>query len=118
MTQWTQEQYQELSKNVAEKFGIKPNTGLEYVNEQGQKLGEYKYSGIWLHNNWAFIMEKCDKYKIECQSSHDDMYCTAWSRLTPNSNKYIKVVELSDHNNDSSLAQRVARMLALMEVTL
>ena len=104
MTQWTEEQYQELSRKVARKFDTDSFWIQATFIDQGQE--------IWLHNDWHTIMELCDKHGV---------YATRYSETAIadcSSSSVRKIARNSDHNNDSSLAQRVARMLALMEVTL
>ena len=102
MTQWTQENYQELSKNVADKFVIPAYyTAPATMNK----------NAVWLHSNWAFIMEKCVKSGIWASYSRTQVVVFSGNDM-PIEQKY------KDHNNDKSLAERVARMLALLEVTL
>lgn len=95
MTQWTQEQYQELSRKVAEKFTI------------SEFAGGYDEYGVWLYEYWHTIMELCVKHGVSCIHSS-----TSVSIM----NSWLNAENYQDHNNDPSLAERVARMLALLEI--
>lgn len=100
MTQWTQEQYENLSRKVAEKFSI-PECKVEWVDDI--------HFTLWLHNDWTLIMDLCVEHGV--WSMPDDKYVISFYR-----NDGISVRSIIDHSKDKSLAERVARMLALLEV--
>jgi len=106
MTQWTEEQYQELSRKVAEKFGLEPYCIMPATMNKHI---------VWLHDDWVEIMELCVKYRVGAMqysiNKGDVAQAFIWQR-------YSSCQLTTDHNNDPSLAERVSKMLALMEVTL
>jgi hypothetical protein len=114
MTQWTKEQYEELSEKVSRKFNLQ-----SYLMGVIYGYGE-NYDG-WLHESWSDVMELSVKYGIDAQHGpHDDVdYLTFYGVEAYKYNPTIQIITNdADHNNDKSLSERVARMLALMEVEL
>lgn len=114
MTQWTKEQYEELSNEVAEKFNISSQT-YEYLGN------ETHFHVLSLHDDWGRLMELCVKHGVDAQHGpHDDVdYLTFYGVEAYKYNPTIQIITNdADHNNDKSLSERVARMLALMEVEL
>ncbi len=92
MTQWTREQYDKLTKDFFYKFDIIVDAENPY--------------------SWVKIMELCVKHGVEIV--YDDGLINAYYH--PKSRFPISQVLVSDQNNDPSLAERIARMLALMEM--
>jgi hypothetical protein len=114
MKQWTQESYEDLSSKVANKFGIEK---VRYeivdaycrgsgISHRGKAVPTFKYKEIWLHNDWAQIMPLCNQHRIYCDNAGDDVMC------------FFATGDVSFHNSaDHELAERVARLLALLEVS-
>ena len=102
MTQWTQEQYEELSRNVAEKFNQYPFFDI----------GDISPNILWLYEDWERIMELCVEHWVWASHMPEPLLCVDYFA---GSNREGEVY-YADHSNDKSLAERVARMLALLEV--
>ena len=93
MTNWTQEQYTDLSKKVAEKFG-KPHFDCTSMVA------------------WLFIMELCVAHNV--WASHLPPPCSGVDYFIDVSRKGC--VKYTDHSNDQSLTERIGRCMALLEV--
>lgn len=120
MTKWTKEQYEELSRKVAEKFKVgmyqlvdKPAT---YCFGMQDSSCAFVTEQLWLHNDWHTIMELCVKHDITVFTSYRDSKgqviigrYKAWE---------ASFAHVRDHSNDPYLTQRIARMLALLEIEL
>jgi hypothetical protein len=116
MTQWTKEQYEELSKNVAEKFNISSQT-YEYLGN------ETHFNVLSLHDDWGRLMELCVKHGVDAQHGYHNQSSSASDSVEAafsigDDHQFSIDVMYSEHNNDKSLSERVARMLALLEVEL
>lgn len=116
MTQWTQEQYQELSRKVAEKFKLPEYSGT--IDDAGFVQAEVgqSYTGYWLHNDWHEIMQLCVKHGVYCTAHFKGKANFVMVYFKHKGLSVCKEIHHADHNNNPSLAERVARMLALMEV--
>lgn len=106
MTTWNESQYQALSQKVADK--LRP---ADYIlhNKAVGSSGEY-----WLYEDWHTLMELCVKHGIGCEHfgvGNPFGYVTA--NFLEN-----QIISYQDHNNDPSLTERIARLLALLEATL
>lgn len=117
MTRWTWEQYEDLSRRVAVKFGIKPPT-FDFEGSVGQ-IDSDTYP-VWIYNDWNTIMELCVKHGVNAEHKlNTEAISPVW---TVKCTFLIKgqwiVVRHDDHGNNPSLAERVARLLTLMEVEL
>jgi len=122
MTQRTEEQYQELSRKVAEKFNITPyqhiDTPATYCFGMQDSSCSFITKQLWLYEDWHTIMELCVNHNIFVEKiifNHDNIHYKAFHCARGFSGALLSVKQ-SDHNNDKSLAERIARMLALMEV--
>lgn len=118
---WTETYYQELSRKVASKFGIdectptkEQHTALMIAGLTGSR-----HKPKWLHDSWHEIMELCVKYGVTATHLED-----GWNLGNVKCAGYIQgaviqemksLVYYSDHNGDHSLAERIARLLALCE---
>ena len=95
---WTQEQYRELSSKISDKYNLT------------DWLGGFHHDGQWLHNDWHTIMELCVKHDITLE--YYDIVAYALSPAgEPTGEAFY-----CNHNDNKSLTERVARMLALLEV--
>lgn len=118
MTQWTKEQYEQLSRNLSSKFDLSP----EVYN--AVFVGEPEH--VWLHDDWNEIMEMCVNHGVEAVHDYEMTIEYADSEIFKFAAARVSEIGIvtehkeyySDHNNDKSLTERVARMLALMEVQL
>lgn len=102
---YTEEVKQALSRRVAEKFKLQ-----WYLNGGLYEYGE-NYDG-WLHDDWHTICELCVKHRISAASSKSKVMARSWN------GKIVLSVSYADCNDDPSLAERIARLLALSEVKL
>lgn len=118
MTAWTEKDYQELSRKVAEKFGVTAHDGVIDGTSFLTQDDTESWESLWLHNDWHTIMELCVKHGVFTMNytNHTKDDCIAYFTRTRNDKE--RLVVLADHANDPSLAERVARMMALLEVAL
>lgn len=105
MPQWTPAQYELLSIRIAKKFNLNcPYPGLVTRPELTKN--------VWIHDDWHIIMELCSKYNIRAGKLNSGLHLVA--------NKFPAVqniqVPVADHNNDAALAERVARMIILLDI--
>lgn len=103
---YTEEAKQALSRKVAEKFGIEPSK--EVVISIGLGSG-IELQDLWLHDDWHTICELCVKHGVNVYHDHEvtsDVLVIGMEIKVP----------YSDCNGDPSLAERIARLLALLEV--
>lgn len=109
MTNWTSEQYFNLSTDVANKFGIPASwhedLGANYENPCGNNIT------VWIHDDWKTVMDLCVKHGVD--AVHNKTQINACHEKSRN---LIRVKFA--HHYDKAIAERVARMLALMEVQL
>lgn len=104
MTQWTQEDYEKLSRKVADRFSLD--------NDAGKMFEDYGDGGYtnWLHDDWHAIMELCVKHGVDISHLSHHGFCNILK------NTRLDIIKYADHSNDKSLSERVARLLALLEV--
>ena len=108
---WANEQRQELSRKVAEKFSLKP----------ARLASDFPYETIWLHDDWHTIMNLCVKHGVYAyhdeyvNDTKDGTYKLATAQVYAIDKSFD--VPYLDCNNDPYLTERIARMMALMEVT-
>lgn len=105
----TSAELEQLSRDVAEKYGIKPNSGMEFCNEKSEPLGIYK-DGRWLHDN----IEKCATLAIE-HSVDLNFYDAFVNSSTFTDDGYNENNETyADHNGNKIRVTCVAIMKALL----
>ena len=89
---------------MAEKFSLKIFLPHGFID--GADVGG------WLHDDWHTIMELCEKHGVWVKP------VIAKSLFIYIDDKWNNSVFYADHNYDANLAERIARMMALMEVEL
>jgi len=107
---YTEEAKQALSRKVAEKLGI---TMYRFVGKDLDTL--------WLHDDWHTIMELCVKHRItgkHVPSVYAYNFKIDSFIIDDECSRHFIRVLYADHNNDPPEAERIARLLALGEVSL
>lgn len=93
-----------LSKRVAEKLGIEPNSGDIELDLGGNP---YYVLGKWLYEDSGRCFELLGEHDIGFEHFVDVGYCFVYRNIPHTKECY------SDHNNDRNLAARVAILKAL-----
>lgn len=93
-----------LSKRVAEKLGIEPNSGDIELDLGGNP---YYVLGKWLYEDSGRCFDLLGEYDLGFEHWSEEGYCHAYNSMT-----YVQE-EYADHNNDRNLAARVAILRAL-----
>jgi len=108
---YTEEAKQALSRKVARKFDI------DACVQTAVFVGEPET--LWLHDDWHILMELCVKHGVN--AVHGNMETGDYPFTDVEAFKFHPdgvsvVVNYADCNNDPSLAERIARLLALGEI--
>lgn len=102
----TEQELQQLSRGVAEKYSIEAYI-LAYA------IDSYE-NRVWLHQDSGRCLDLAVEHAVELGISHDQMSCSAWSIFSPDTNQYIKVENYHKHNDDKPQATRVSILKVLM----
>lgn len=106
----TEQEKQQLSRDVAEKYGIKPHSGIELVNEQAVPLGIYSPygGGKWLHNASARCFELMVQHGVDVVFDRLSIFCMKKGRCIHKSHTLY-----TDHSTKHE-ATRIAILKALL----
>lgn len=111
---YTEEAKQALSLKVAEKCGIEDGSGEIFSGRDSCGNSVYK----WLHDDWHTIMELCVKHGVNVEHGpHDDEDCKTY--YAAEAYRYKPDIQVRVAYKDCaspSEAERIARLLALLEV--